>query len=95
LLLLLCSKERAHQQGHWIGQQVGRELGEGHAFSPAWARPHQDHPPDHVGVFERKLLGDHAAEREPHDVNVSKIERAAKVDTVLCHRCDGRRRFTS
>src|SRR6516225_274087 len=49
---------------------------------------------DHVGVFERKLLRDHAAEREPHDVNVSEIERAAKFNTVLCHRCDRRRRFT-
>ena len=26
------------EQRHWIGQLVGRELGEGHAFSASWAR---------------------------------------------------------
>src|SRR6516165_1087858 len=80
---LTRSEERGHEQSRWIGQQVGRELGEGHAFSTSWARPHQDHPPDHVRIFKCQLLRDHAAEREPHDVNVSEIERAAKFGTVL------------
>ena len=42
----------------------------------------------------RQLLGDHAAERESHDVEAHKIERPAKVDTVLSHRRDPRRRVT-
>ena len=95
LAAIACSKERAHQQGHWIAQLIERELSEGHAFSTAWARTEQDHPPDHAWVFECKLLRNHAAERESHDVKVVEIERSAKVGTVLCHRFDGRRRFTT
>jgi hypothetical protein len=49
-------------------QLVDRKFGEGHAFSAPRSRARQDHPPDHVRMILRQLLGDHAAERESHDV---------------------------
>ena len=71
-------EERPHEQGDRIAQLLDRKFGEGHAFSAPRSRAQQDHPPNHVPMILRQLLGDHTAERESHDVEAHKIERPAK-----------------
>src|SRR5262249_45183816 len=56
LAALAGSKKRVHQQCHWIAQLVDRQLAEGHTFSTSRTCTEQDHPPNHVRVFECQLL---------------------------------------
>src|SRR5918993_4995237 len=60
--------------------------------SPRGAGSGDDHRAHELRLSLRNYLGDHAAQGEPEQVDLSEAEGADEGDGVPCHLLDGRRR---
>jgi hypothetical protein len=74
----------------------GVEVGDaGHlldALAPRRAGSGEDHPPHQLRLLLRDHLGDHAAQREPEEVDLIEAEGTDEGHGVPRHLLDGRRR---
>ena len=76
-----------------VGPLLGGEFCERHALAAPRARRQQKNPFDTVGVVQRQLLCDHAAERKPDDIELVQSEGIVERQGMPRHRQDGFGRF--